>query len=117
MPGQLSPANLEAERCVLGSMLISNEAVGEVTGILEPEHFSDEGHRRIYAALCEWAKRETNTPNAAPVLEEMGLRLDLDEVGGTAYLAEMVESVPFPGYARHYAEIVRGDWLRRNGGA
>jgi replicative DNA helicase len=49
------------------------------------------------------------------MLGELGSRLDLKEVGGTAYLGQMALSVPFPGYARHYAELVRDDWLRRNG--
>jgi len=117
MTGELLPANLEAERGVLGSMLIADEAVGKVADILEPEHFSDEGHRQIYVALCELANRGTGSMNAGSLLEELESRLDLDKVGGNAHLGRMVGSVPFPGYATHYAEIVRDDWFRRNGKA
>lgn len=117
MANQRIPANLEAERCVLGSLLISNETVDEVTEILAPEHFSDEAHRRIYVALSELADHGKSAISAPAMLEELGFRLNLDKVGGTPYLAEMVESVPFPGHATHYAEIVRDEWLKRNGEA
>jgi replicative DNA helicase len=95
-------------------MLISNEAIGEVTDILEPEHFSDEGHRQIYIALCELAKRGTGPISAGTLLEELGSRLDLDKAGATAYWRQMVESVPSPGYAQHYVEIVRKWWFKRH---
>lgn len=73
MSGRLFPANLEAERCVVGSMLISNEAVAKAADIRDPGHFSNEKHRQINVALCKLGNRGTDSMNTGSLLEEMWL--------------------------------------------
>src|SRR4051794_7931783 len=53
LTARLPPQNLEAERSVLGSMLLSNDAIDEVAAFLKGAHFYHDAHQRIYATICE----------------------------------------------------------------
>jgi replicative DNA helicase len=100
------PTNVDAERAVLGSILIKPDVCDDVSLIVRPEDFSDESHQVLFRHLLDLnnANKRIDTTIVLDVLRTKG---DLDRVGGAATLADAVESVPHAAHATHYAQIVR----------
>jgi len=106
------PHNLEAEGAVLSTQLVDAVAVDQVGDILRPEHFYSEAHRRIQEAIAALAERGT-TPDIVQVATWLRDNERLAQVGGTAYLTEVLNAAPNIANARKYAESVRDAWLAR----
>ena len=105
-PAHVPPQNLEAEESVLGAMLLSPTAIGAVTEILDASDFYRERHGIIYrAALALWAKGEP--VDAITLADELDERGELEQVGGTAKVAELAALVPATSNVEHYARIVK----------
>ena len=99
------PSNVEAEESVLGSMMLSSEAIAEVVEEIKSEDFYRGSHRSIYEALVHlYSKGEP--VDAVTAVEELKRRGDLEQVGGPLAVHELVEQVPTPAAARNYARIV-----------
>jgi replicative DNA helicase len=111
---RLPPQNLEAERSVLGSILLVNEAIDEVSEFLEPSHFYGDAHRRIYEAILKLHDAGIRGIDPVTLGNELVERSELEEVGGVPYLVEVLESVPHAAHARYYANIVREKSVQRN---
>lgn len=103
---QPPPFDLEAERAVLGSMILSDRAIEEVIEIIKPEHFYRPAHETTYRALVDLhTAGEAHDPIAlANRLEKDG---DLTRCGGHTYPFTLVQAVPTVAHAEHYAGIVR----------
>ncbi len=100
------PQNLEAEESVLGAMLLSPIAVGNVSEILDASDFYRESHGKIFlAALGLWAKGEP--VDAITIANELDERSQLEQVGGQARIAELAALVPSTSNVEHYARIVK----------
>jgi replicative DNA helicase len=106
------PFDLEAEQAVLGSLLIDPEAIIALAPQLRPDDFYHEAHAHIYgAALALYERREPiDLVTLSSELERQG---KLQQVGGTAYLADLVAAVPTAAHAEHYASAVRRSSLLR----
>jgi replicative DNA helicase len=101
----LPPHSLEAEESVLGSMLLSQEAIVDVSEILNPEDFYRESHSLIYkTALSLFASGEPVDP--LTVAESLRAQGNLERVGDRSYIINLMSSVPTPANARYYAEVV-----------
>lgn len=102
---RLPPHSLEAEESVLGSLLLSQEALVEVSDILKPEDFYKEANAIIYRTALElYAAGEPVDPlTISERLRAQGL---LERAGDRAYIVQLASAVPTPANARHYAEIV-----------
>lgn len=111
---ELPPQNLEAERSVLGSILLENEAFDEVADLLQPAHFYSDAHRRIAEAIFRLYEKKFGGIDAVTVAEELEQRNELEQVGGAAYLAEILETVPHAAHAKYYAGIVRDKYVQRS---
>jgi replicative DNA helicase len=111
---KLPPQNLEAERAVLGSILLSQEAIDEVSDALQPRHFYADAHQRIATAVYHLAETTYGGIDAVTVAEELERRGELADVGGAAYLAQLMEAVPLTAHARYYADIVRDKFVLRS---
>jgi replicative DNA helicase len=99
------PSNLDAEDSVLGAMMLSSDAIADVIEILKPDEFYRRANGEIYDALLSmYAKGDPI--DAVTVVEELKRRGRLVEVGGALRIAELVELVPSPASAPHYAKIV-----------
>lgn len=99
------PNNLEAERSVIGAILIDNKAYDLIAGKLEPPSFFRAAHRKIYAACVHLL--DVGALDLVPLVEELIRRGELEDVGGHAYVASMVDGVPRSTNVRYYAEIVK----------
>jgi replicative DNA helicase len=106
------PHDLDAERAVIGAMLVSEAAVSVVGETLAAEDFYSETHRVLYGAMMRlYAKGEPiDQLTLSDELRSVG---EFDRVGGRQYVFRLVESVPTAANAARYAEIVRGKALLR----
>ena len=99
------PQNLEAEQSVLGSILLDNEVYAALEGMLQPDHFYKEGHRKIFRAITRLFRRG-EPMDLVTLTEELRQSGELDTVGSVAYLIGLADSVPTAAYAENYARIV-----------
>lgn len=107
------PANPEAEEAVLGSILIDPDAIIKVAPTLRAEDFYLEKHRWIYQAALDLYERR-QPPDFITICDELERRGQLQEVGGPAYITELINAVPTAFHVEHYASIVeRTSVLRR----
>jgi replicative DNA helicase len=111
---KLPPQNLDAERGVLGSLLLMNDAIDEVADVLQANYFYADNHQRIYAAIHHLYESGVRGIDAVTLLEELSRRGETEEVGGPLYLAEILEAVPHAAHAKYYANIVREKWIQRS---
>jgi replicative DNA helicase len=111
-PERVPPHNLEAEESVLGSMMLSGEAIAAVVEILKSADFYRPAHQRIFEAVYGVYGRGEPV-DAITVIEELKRRKAIDEVGGAIYVFNLVESVPTPASAAYYARIVSDNALLR----
>ncbi|HEY4760125.1 MAG TPA: DnaB-like helicase N-terminal domain-containing protein, partial [Thermoguttaceae bacterium] len=103
---RLPPQNLDAEKAVIGSLLLDSNLCDEVALILRPEDFYADANEKLFRHLLtmhETGKR-IDTMLLVERLKEAG---DLEAVGGMVYLAEVAQSVPYAANAVYYAHIVR----------
>jgi replicative DNA helicase len=102
---RLPPQNVEAEQCVLGGILIEDQALLKVIEFLHPEDFYKEAHGIIYATMLDLFNR--NEPQdlvtVHNALKSMG---KLEAVGGAVYLAEITETMPVAANIGYYGKIV-----------
>ncbi len=100
------PQNLEAERSVLGAILLDSSSLSFVVPVLRQEDFFPDTHRRIYRAMLELFERsaEIDTLTLKEELDRVG---GVEKAGGAAYLAALVDAVPDVSNVEHYARIVK----------
>lgn len=111
-PGMVPPHDLEAEQCVLGGLLLDQDALARIVGQIEPEDFYRENHGQVYRAALRLAQRSEpiDLVLLAAELEAMGL---LERIGGRAQLAMLQEQTPTAANIEHYAQRVRAHSKRR----
>lgn len=107
------PHDLDAERGVIGSILLDPPRFDEVRDLLRPDDFHSDANRRIFGHFLNMRNGDGGAIDATLLLDRLGTAGDLEHVGGVAYLAEVVHSVPHAANATHYAKIVREKAERR----
>jgi replicative DNA helicase len=100
------PQNLEAERSVLGAILLDPAAVNFVVPILDQNDFFPDTHRRIYAAMIELSQRSAQI-DVLTLREELDRGGAVEKIGGASYLTSLLDGVPDVGNVEHYARIVK----------
>ncbi|MFT8357389.1 replicative DNA helicase [Bifidobacterium aquikefiri] len=110
---RIPPHDDEAEMAVLGGMLMSKDAIGEVSQLIDVSDFYQPKHQTIYEAVISLFS--TSQPvDAVLVANQLLKDGNLDKVGGTDYLHSLVASVPTAANATYYAEIVHQRAILRN---
>jgi replicative DNA helicase len=109
---RVPPHDLDAERAVIGAMLVSEAAVAAVAERLDAEDFYSEVHRIIYAAMMRLYSRG-DPIDQLTLTNELRSINEFERVGGRPYVFQIVESVPTAANAGRYADIVRGKALLR----
>ena len=109
---RLPPSNLEAEQALLGALLANNKAYERVSEFLAPEHFADAIHGRIYQAISRRCENG-QLADAVTLKGEFEHSGELDEVGGTIYLSQLLAAMVGIINAGEYAKAIHDAWLRR----
>jgi replicative DNA helicase len=109
---RMPPSNDQAEMALLGALLANNKAFERVAEFLAPEHFADPVHGAIYAAI---AKRVTagQLADAVTLKAEFAHSEVLNEVGGTAYFAQLLTAMVGIINAGEYGRAIHDAWIRR----
>jgi replicative DNA helicase len=106
------PSNVEAERAILGAVLLDNDAYNQAAEFLRPEDFSLDSHRRIYLRMAELA--ETGKPvDFVTLTEQLGQHNEIEAVGGSAYVMSLTDGLPRVRNIEHYVRIVKDKALLR----
>jgi replicative DNA helicase len=105
-PERTLPHNLDAERSVLGAILIDNEAFNVAASVIDARAFFRDAHRRIFDRMVALSER-SQPIDLVTLKEELERAGELDEVGGPAYIAALLDGVPRTTNVEYYARIVK----------
>src|SRR5437667_724145 len=106
------PANVDAERSILGAILLDNFSYNQAAEHLRADDFSLDSHRRIYSRMIDLA--ESSRPiDMITLIEELDRHKDLQSVGDVGYISSLVDGVPDRPSIEHYVKIVRDKALLR----
>jgi replicative DNA helicase len=106
------PANLEAEKTILGAILLDNAAHAEAAEKLEPEDFSLDSHRRIFLRMSELMDAQ-RAVDIVTLANELARFKEVEAIGGVAYLAGLTEGLPRRPVIEEYIRIVKDKSLLR----
>src|ERR1700723_3535455 len=107
------PNNLDAERSVLGAILLDNNALNPAVEHLRPEDFFMEQHRRVFTQMIALGESQ-QAIDLVTLTEELHRRGDLEASGGAPYLAALADGMPRVSNVEHYARIVKEKAMLRN---
>lgn len=109
---KIPPHNLDAERSLLGALLIDKDTLIGVVEFLRPPHFYRDAHGAIYEAIVTlYEKREP--ADLVTVTSELKKRKKLKGVGGASYLAELADAVPTSSHVKHYGKLIYDSAIKR----
>src|ERR1700685_2629670 len=106
------PANIDAEKTILGAILLENAAHAEAAEFLKPEDFSLDSHRRIFLRMSELMD-SGRTVDIVTISNELSRYKEVESVGGVAYLASLTEGLPRRPVIEEYIRIVKDKSLLR----
>src|SRR5580704_5201189 len=99
------PANLDAERTILGAILLDNAAHSEASERLDADDFSLDSHRRIFLRMSELMESQ-RAVDIVTLANELARYKEVEAVGGVAYLASLTEGLPRRPVIEDYIKIV-----------
>src|SRR5512134_3792366 len=105
-PERTLPHSLDAEKSVLGAILIHNEAFNQAAELIDAHDFFRDAHRRIFDKMVALSERG-DAIDFITLKEELSRAGELDEVGGPAYIAALTDGVPRSANIEYYARIVK----------
>lgn len=106
IPGKIPPQNLEIEQSVLSCLMLDHNAMSKVADVLSSEDFYKHNHRTIYE-VCRELFEKGDPIDFLSVSNRLKEKSELEAIGGSAYLTELVNLVPSFGHVASYARIVR----------
>lgn len=110
--GKIPPQNLDAERSLIGAILIDEEVLSDVSDKLSGADFYDKRHAAIFDAILRLYERHKPV-DLLTLSDELKRKKELDKIGGSAYLTELTNYVPTAAHASAYAELIEQNAVRR----
>ncbi len=110
--GRVPPQDLEAEKSIIGAILLDRDAVIAVAQVLKPEHFYKQAHADIYSAIFNLFERREPI-DLVTLTAELKSKGRFEDIGGAAYLAQLASGVPTAANIVQYAQIVRHHFIKR----
>ena len=110
--GKIPPQNLDAEKSLLGAVLIDEEVLADAAEITHPSDFYDKNHGLIFAGMM-WLFEKHKPVDLLTLTDELKRKDELELVGGSAYLTELTNYVPTAAHASAYAEMIAQAAVRR----
>lgn len=103
---RVPPQNIDAEKSVLGSLLIDEEAIGSAIEILDETWFYEQANRQIFKAILELYNQRKNV-DLITLSDKLKNDGTLEQIGGVSYLSFLIDLVPSAANVEHYANIVK----------
>jgi replicative DNA helicase len=110
--GKVPPQNLDAEKSLLGAVLIDEETLADISEHVTPKDFYDKRHGAIFGGMMRLYEHHKPV-DLLTLTEELKKKDELDAIGGSAYLTELTNYVPTAAHAEAYAELVAQKAVRR----
>jgi replicative DNA helicase len=110
--GKIPPQNIDAEKSLLGAVLIDEETLADITEHVTLRDFYEKRHSIIYDAMMRLYEKRKPV-DLLTLTDELKRKKELETVGGSAYLTELTNYVPTSAHAESYAEIVAQKAVRR----
>ena len=110
--GKSAPQNLEAEKSVLGSMIIDQDAIGMAVEVLDEHCFYNPAHQKIFFAILKLYNDRKNV-DLITLSDELKSQGQLEDVGGVSYLTLLIDLVPSAANVEYYAGIVKEKSIQR----
>lgn len=110
--GKIPPQNIDAEKSLLGAVLIDEETLADISEHVTARDFYDRRHSIIYDAMMRLFEKHKPV-DLLTLTEELKAKKELDTIGGSAYLTELTNYVPTAAHAEAYAELVSQKAVRR----
>ena len=110
---RIPPRNLDAERALLGSLMLDKDAIIKVSDTLTPEQFYDGKHGVIYHAIVQLFQ-ESTPADLVTLSNLLEANNQLEKIGGSGYIADLINAVPTAANIEHYAGIIRENYIRRS---
>ena len=107
------PASIDAERSILGAILLDNAALDEAKGVIREHEFALDSHRRIFGAMSQLNEAQ-RAVDIVTLAEELTNRKWIEAVGGVAYLASLTEGLPRRLSIAEYLRIVKEKYALRS---
>ncbi len=110
--GRVPPQDIEAEKSIIGSILLDSDSVVAIAQFLRPEHFYREAHSDIMSAIYDlYEKREPI--DLVTLTSQLKKKGKLVKVGGASYVSELASGVPSSSHIAQYGQIVRDMYVKR----
>lgn len=110
--GKVPPQNIDAEKSLLGAVLIDEETLADISEHVSPKDFYDKRHGIIYGGMMRLYEHHKPV-DLLTLTEELKKKDELDIIGGSAYLTDLTNYVPTAAHAEAYAELVAQKAVRR----
>jgi replicative DNA helicase len=110
--GKIPPQNIDAEKSLLGAVLIDEETLADITEHVTLRDFYEKRHSIIYDAMMRLYEKRKPV-DLLTLTDELKRKKELEDIGGSAYLTELTNYVPTSAHASSYAEIVAQKAVRR----
>ncbi len=104
--GKTLPASIDAERSVLGSLLLNDESLSKVAEILQSHDFYSKAHQLLYQAMLDLAQQFKRI-DLVTLQDELTKREQLETIGGIVYLVTLQEDIPSVGLIEQHARIIK----------
>ena len=104
MSDRTLPHNLEAEKCVLGAILIDNPSFNQAAEVIGSDDFFRDAHRRIFEKMVGLSEH-SEPIDLVTLKDELVKSNELEEVGGPAYIASLTDGVPRSANVEYYSKI------------
>lgn len=110
---KIPPQSIEAEKALLGSLMLDKEGIIKVADFFKPEDFYKSAHSKIYQAMLELYEKQEPI-DVLTITQRLEEKKELKEVGEASYLTELLNIVPTPSHLTNYAKIVKGKKVLRD---
>ncbi|MBU1730201.1 replicative DNA helicase [Patescibacteria group bacterium] len=110
---RVPPQNIEGEKALLGSIMLKPDVFHDIVDIISPDVFYTECHRKIFRAMLDLYSK--NQPiDLLSLFSRLKEKKELQNIGGSSYLTEIIEGVPSSANVKYYADIIYKKFILRN---
>ncbi|MBU1519354.1 replicative DNA helicase, partial [Patescibacteria group bacterium] len=110
---RVPPQNIEGEKALLGSIMLKPDVFHDIVDIISPDVFYTECHRKIFRAMLDLYSK--NQPiDLLSLSSRLKEKKELQNIGGSSYLTEIIEGVPSSANVKYYADIIYKKFILRN---
>jgi replicative DNA helicase len=110
---RIPPQSLDSEKALLGAIMLRPDSLHDILDVVRPESFYSEKHRTIFESIADLSSKREPI-DALSLSNKLKEKKQLEQIGGTAYISEILNSVPSAANIDYYAEIIRKKHILRN---